>query len=140
MPTTETPGLDLGRLLRIHAMVMEAAQVEATYQAGEALAGAYLGLREEMQRLLEDAGLANLRVEFDRLFPTVDTPPSYSPALPESTEAKLAAAATEALIGLAKLHGWIQGLIDEQTLDERMRMDAEEKAKLEGRPPTGFTS
>jgi hypothetical protein len=93
MPTTETPGLDLGRLLRIHAMVMEATQVEPTHQAGEALAGAYLGLREEMQHVLEDAGLANLRVEFDRLFPTVDAPPSYSPALPESTEAKLAAAA-----------------------------------------------
>ena len=121
-------------------MVMEAAQVEATYQAGEALASAYLGLREEMQRVVEDAGLANLRVEFDRLFPTVDAPPSYSPALPESTEAKLAAAANEAQLGLAKLHGWIQGLIDEQTLDERMRMDAEEKAKLEGRPRTGFTS
>jgi hypothetical protein len=140
MPDTKTPGLDLGRLLRIHAMVMEAAQVEPTYQAGEALAGAYIGLREEMQRVVEDAGLANLRVEFDRLFPTVDAPPSYSPALPESTGAKLAVAANEAQLGLAKLHGWIQGLIDEQTLDERMRMDAEEKAKLEGRPPTGFTS
>jgi len=93
-----------------------------------------LCLREEMQRVVEDAGLANLRVEFDRLFPTVDAPPPYSPALPESTRAKLAAAANEAQLGLAKLHGWIQGLIDEQTLDERMRVEAEEKAKLEGRP------
>jgi hypothetical protein len=43
-------------------------------------------------------------------FPTVDAPPPHSPALPESTGAKLAAAANEAQLGLAKLHGWIQGL------------------------------
>lgn len=140
MPNTEAPELDLGRLLRMQATVMQAAQGEANYQAGEALTGAYVGLREEMQRVLEDAGLAELRVEFERLFPTLDVPRSYSPALPESTGAKLAAAANEAQLGLRKLHGWIQGLIDEQTLDERLRMEAEEKAKLASRPPTGFTS
>ena len=140
MPNTDSTDLDLGRLLRMQATVMHASQAEATFQAGEALAGAYLGLREEMQRVLEDGGLPALRVEFDRLFPSLDVPPPYSPALPESTGAKLAAAANEAQLGLRKLHGWIQGLINEQTLDERLRMEAAEKAKLESRRPIGFTS
>ena len=47
-------------------------------------------------------------------------------------------AASEALISLRRLEGWIQGLIDEQTLEQRMRVDAEEKAKWEAKQPPGF--
>jgi hypothetical protein len=41
-------------------------------------------------------------------------------------------------MGLRKLQGWIQGLIDELTLSERLRLDAEAKAALANKPATGF--
>jgi hypothetical protein len=77
-PSNTTQNLDLGRLLRMQAMVTQAAQVEATYQAGGALARAYLSLREEMLRILEPDALADLREECLRLFPVIDEPPDYS--------------------------------------------------------------
>jgi hypothetical protein len=122
----------------MQAMVMQAAQMQATYQAGQALARAYLSLRSEMLEILEPDGHVELREECERLFPVFEEPPPYAPAFHEATSAKLSAAANEARLGLLKLQGWIQGLIDEATLHERLRLEAEAKVAQANRPRTGF--
>ncbi|HJU37474.1 MAG TPA: hypothetical protein VJ716_08675 [Gaiellaceae bacterium] len=129
--------MDTGRLLRLRAMVNEAAQVEATHQSARALVHAYRGLQTEMLHVLDDAGLSDLREEFERLFPPMEDPREVHMSIPDSV-ARAAAVAAEAQMGLRRLQGWIQGLIDEQTLELRLRLEAEEKAKLEGKPATGF--
>jgi hypothetical protein len=96
METSEpTRSLDPGRLLRMQAMVTQAAHVDATCQAGGALARAYLSLREEMLRILEPDELAELREECERLFPVIEEPPDYSHVLPKSTAAKLSTASRD---------------------------------------------
>jgi hypothetical protein len=123
----------------MQAMVTEAAQTEATYHAGIALVRAYMGLRNEMSLILEGEGLESLREESDRLFPSLPEPEPFKIGFdPINSQAKLLAAANEALINLRQLGGWIQGLINELTLEQRMRLDAEERAKLQSRPATGF--
>jgi hypothetical protein len=139
MELSEPTGhLDLGRLLRMQAMVTQAAQIEVTYQSGKALARAYLSLRDEMLRILEDESLAGLRAECERLFPVIEDPPPFHPGMLQSTAAELSEAANEAQLGLRKLQGWIQGLIDELTLEQRLRFEAEARAAQGVRPPTGF--
>jgi hypothetical protein len=123
----------------MQAMVTQAAQVEATYQAGGALVRAYLSLRAEMRRILAPDALAELREEFERLFPLLEEPPPFSPgALPQTTAARLAEGAHEAQLGLRRLQGWIQGLIDELTLEERLRFEAEARVAQASHPQTGF--
>ena len=135
MPESDaTQGLALGRLLRMRAMVMEAAQIEATFHAGGALVRAYLGLRDEMLRILEPEALAELREEFERLFPVVREPRSISRSMPNLTRAQQAEAASEAQLSLRKLQGWIQGLIDELTFEERLRLEAEARVAQANRP------
>jgi hypothetical protein len=133
----EESGLNLGWLLRMQAMVEESAQVEATYQAAAALVEAYMGLRGEMQRVLGNLGLSDLSAEFDRLFLPIGPPPEYSPAVPSLTGPRLLKAASAAQLNLRKLQGWIQGLINELTLEQRLRMEAEAAAGMK-KPPMGF--
>jgi len=95
-PSDTKQRLDLGRLLRMQAMVTRAAQVEATYQAGQALVRAYLSPRDEMLKILEPDALAELRAECQRLFPDIEDPGGFSTTLPRVTSARLAAAAHEA--------------------------------------------
>src|SRR5579859_2078572 len=135
-PTSE---LSLGRLLRMQAMVTQAAQVEAGRDSAAALVHAYSALRTEMLDVLDRDSLAELRGEFDRLFPEMEEPPPFNPNFdPVSSHAKLAAAASQAQMGLRRLQGWIQGLIDEMTLSERMKLEAEARVKLENKPKPGF--
>src|SRR5579875_381755 len=129
--------LDTGRLLRLRAMVTAAAQTEATHLAAKALVNAYRSLCGEMLFVLEGDELAGLNGEFRRLFPPLPEPPQVFTAVPD-TVAQVAAVAAEAQMGLRRMEGWIQGLIDEQTLELRLRLEAEEKAKLEAKPKTGF--
>src|SRR5437870_4705260 len=107
----ETGGLDLGKLLRARAMVNEAAQTEATRAAGIALVRAYNSLRDQVSEILRREGLEELHKEYHRLFTILDEPSPFSRALPIESGAKLEAAASEALLNLRKLGGWIQGLI-----------------------------
>src|SRR5262245_4048774 len=123
----------------MQAMVTQAAQVEATSEAGGALTRAYLRLRGEMLRILASDGLEGLREEFTALFPTIEEPPDHRQQLPKSTSAQLsAAAAYEAQMGLRKLQGWIEGLIHELTYKDRLRVEAEVRAAQAGKPRTGF--
>jgi hypothetical protein len=135
-----TPQLDLGRLLRVRGMVTGASQVEATHDASIALVRSYTGLRAELLRILEPETLGDLHDEFERLFPEMDEPLPWHTLRGQQGLVELAAAASEARINLQKLQGWIQGLIDELTLDQRMRMEAEEAAKLANKVRPGFRS
>lgn len=128
---------ELGKLLRMRNMVTAAAQVEATHDSARALVRAYLGLRDEMLVVLEGESLDDLREEFERLFSPIEEPREVNVAIHHTITAA-AALAAEAQVGLRRMEGWIQGLIDEQTLEQRLRMEAEEKAKLESKRPTGF--
>jgi len=122
---------DLGRLLRVRAMVT-AAQVEATDKAGLALVRAYTGLVAEMNLVLSE-GTEELREEFARIFTPIQEPAPLNARM-------MAVQATEAFVKLRQIGGWIQGLIDELTLDERLRLEAEAKVKAENQPPTGFST
>ena len=128
------PMLDLGRLLRVQAMVTEVAQTTATFRASNALVRAYLRLREEIIGALAEAeGLEELRAEAERLFPILDE-------ASRNNQGRMEEATAAALINIRQIGGWVQGLIDEQTLERRMRMEAEERAKLAARSAPGFTA
>ena len=130
-------GLNLGKLLRVRNMVIASAQVEATHNAQLALYRAYQGLRTEMLVVLSGSEVSDLRDEFERLFPDLEEPREVVATM-HHTVTRAQEGAIEAQAGLRKMEGWIQGLIDEQTLEQRLRMDAEEKAKFESKRPTGF--
>jgi hypothetical protein len=125
--------LDLGRLLRLRGMVLAASQTDPTAAAAQALVNAY----NAIQRDLVDALTGELSQEFQRLFGLLVDPPAPGVVLREIALRREASAA-DALTRLRLLLGWIQGLIDEQTLETQLRMEAEEKAKLGSKPPTGF--
>lgn len=73
MPTSDTThSLDIGRLLRMQAMVTQAAEVEATRDASRALVHAYLSLRAEMLGITQSHGLEELQAECERLFPLIE--------------------------------------------------------------------
>jgi hypothetical protein len=57
-----------------------------------------------------------------------------------SDQVRLASAAEEAQMRLRLIGGWIQGLINELTLAERMRLEAEASAKFAAKPATGFSA
>jgi hypothetical protein len=131
--------LGVGKLLRLQGMVNAAAQTEATRDSATALVRAYMRLREEIHVAVESDQTAELQMEFERLFPPLEEPGSFSPALAVESHTRLAAAAEEGRIHLSQLGGWIQGLIEERTLQERMRLDAEARAREAAKPKPGFT-
>jgi hypothetical protein len=123
----------------MQAMVTQAAQVEATRDASRALVHAYLGLRAEMLEIVESHGLKELQAECERLFPPIEEASPFNPTFDTTrSHTALVTVASEAQMGLRKLQGWIQGLIDELTFSERLRLDAAAKAAQANRPPTGF--
>jgi LmbE family N-acetylglucosaminyl deacetylase len=137
----ESASWNLGKLFRMHGMVSRAALMETASQAGGALARAYLGLRDEMLLSLDTEELTPLREEFERLFPVMEVPEPHDPHWDvQRSGTRLMEAAMEAQLHLRRLEGWIQGLIDEMTLEQRLRlrMDAEEKAKAERKLKPGF--
>jgi hypothetical protein len=129
-----TEQMDVGRLLRARGMVSAATQMEANHLTAVALTRAYASLREEI--LLGLRGL--MREEFERLFEPLAIPADYNPNA--SDPATWTQLAVKALLSLRTLEGWIQGLIDQATLEQRMRIEAEEKAKWEAKRPPGFGS
>ena len=125
--------LDFGRLLRMRAMVTAAAQQEAAVQSAGALVRAYMFLRSEMLGVLGPAS-GELREEFERLFPVIEEPPKFETRMGVTQASALTRAAHEAHISLSTLQAWIQGLIDELTFSERLRLEAEAKAAQANRP------
>ena len=92
----------------------------------EGLVRAYMNLRDEMFLILDKEELRELWDEGVRLFPDMQEPPEFNPNFP-SEIFHMETAASEAQTKIRMLGGWIQGLINELTLDRRLRMEAEEK-------------
>lgn len=106
------------------------AKTELGARGAAAIIAAYERLRGEMLALITESGLDELRSEFERLFPPAVSAPGDIRGFPTR--------AADASLKTAMMHGWIQGLIEEQLLDQTIRAEAEAKVRLEGRPPTGF--
>ncbi len=132
------PNLDLGKLLRMQEMVTRAAQTEAVRDSAAALVHAYSGLRGEMLGVLAPDELRELREEFERLFQPLEEPEPFNLRFGESSHVRLASAAEEAQMLLRMVGGWVQGLINELTLEQKIRLEAEAKARLESKLSTGF--
>jgi hypothetical protein len=88
--------------------------------------------------LAESTGNSSLANEFLQLFPVLERLNPFNPNFPQETTVKLKAGAAAALVHLKQLGGWLQGLIDELTYEQRMRVQAEENAKQAARPGVGF--
>jgi hypothetical protein len=138
MPIELPASLGVGKLLRLQGMVTAAASTEAARDSAAALVHAYNGLQDELRASLESDETMDLAEEFDRLFPPLAEPGEFSPVLAVESHARLAAAAEEGRTRLVQMGGWIQGLIEEITLQERMRLEAEAKAREQAKPRTGF--
>lgn len=123
---------NIGRLLRVQAMTARSAQVEATNAAATALVRAYNSLRAELLMIFDGDDLADFRAEIDRLF-TEKEVPQPSGLIAWAHDQIIAEAAIDAQVGLGLLQGWIQGLIDEATLDRRLRFEAEARVREETR-------
>src|SRR5215212_8708654 len=80
-------GLDLGRLLRLQAMLMHVGQAPTTFHAGGALIDAHNNLRAEMLRSLESEPLSGLRSEYERLFPALPELRHPRPVTPDRIHA-----------------------------------------------------
>ena len=129
---------DLGRLLRLHGAVQAATDVTPDGNAAPALTSSYLRLREQALELVDD----ERRAELDATFPIIDTvelPSTPHPRLTSRLEATGGPAARTAQALLAQLAGWLDGYIAALTLEQRMRLEAEERVKQERRRPPGFT-
>ena len=142
MPIALPPSLDLGKLLRLRGMVTAAALTEAAQHSAAALVRAYNGLVDELNAALAGNEAQDLRDEFRRLFPHIQDPGVYDPIAYEaaSRRAKLESAAAEARTRLSQLGGWIQGLVDELTFDQRLQLQAEADARERAKPQVGFGS
>jgi hypothetical protein len=118
-----------------------AASVSPDASAAHALTESYVRLRREVSELAQELGLGE---EFAAVFPEVAVaePPTASLAgnLGRQFNLDLQAEAKRASTLLGQLAGWVQGLIDEQTFEQRIAAEAEAKATLAAKPPTGFTT
>lgn len=135
------PDLDLGELLRLRGMIESAASsVEADGNGAPALTESYSRLRGLTRDYVEAYGL-NID-EFDPAFPEVEVveyPEHEHPRRLAARDRTYAPRAKQAQALLGQLGGWVSGLIEELTLEQRMRLEAEERVKQERRQPPGFT-
>jgi hypothetical protein len=92
--------------------MLSAAQVEPTAEAGRASAGP--------------------KQDHERVFPPLEEPDDHLNAR------RSAQGAAKSSAGIRLLGGWVLGLIDELTMDQWMRMQAEDTAKIGTKAPTAF--
>jgi len=133
--------LDLGELLRLRGMLESAATGPADGDGAPALTESYTRLRGLVRDYVEAHGL-NID-EFDPAFPEIDLVEFPEHQHPRDFAARTMAhtpQAKRAQALLGQLAGWVSGLIDELTLDKRLRLEAEERVKQERRQPPGFRS
>jgi hypothetical protein len=131
--------LDLGRLLRLKGMVEAAASSveQPDGSAAPALTGSYMRTRAEISSLLGGSGLEQ---EFANAFPEIEVVEGGHRHPRDAAAAGItdAPAARSAQVLLGQLAGWLDGLIAERTLDQRLRLEAEERVKQERRQSPGF--
>jgi len=123
--------LDLGRLLMLRSAITGLTGNEKVQPPdAPSLTEGYRRMRSQVAVLVGDS---DLRGEFDAMFP--DLPAFNGDASPRGNliawHTKATAAATEAQRLLDQLAGWVGGLIDEQTLPERIQAEAMARVKAE---------
>jgi hypothetical protein len=132
--------LDLGQLLRLRGMIESAAtSVTADGDGAPALTESYARLRGLARDFVEAPDL-NID-EFDPAFPEMDVVEFAEHEHPRRLMARnttYAPQAKRAQALLGQLGGWVSGLIDEITLEQRLRFEAQERVKQERRQPPGF--
>lgn len=115
-------------------MAEAAAATTVTRDAAHALHESYRRLRDQVSGLLaaDEARLAEFTAAF----------PELSPNLPQASAAgggphaamvvasTRTAMAEHAALLLRQLGGWLEGLVQEATFEQRMRLEAEATAKL----------
>jgi hypothetical protein len=132
---------ELGQLLRLKQMIDAAAGVKPTVHTAKELVDSYNHLHANVMVLASELGIGD---EFRNFFAGMETPPEFNPVLAARSATKNAAAletaGAAASVRLAELGGWIDGLVAEQTLNARIKADAEARVAAEQKPPLGFTS
>lgn len=123
---------DVGRLLRLKGSITTAAQGDKIEPAdAPSLTSGYRRMRAQVAELV-DGG--ELEAEFNEMFPEIpefqgSSGPGPRGLIDWHTEATTAG--TNARRLLEQLGGWIEGLIEEQTLAERIQAEAAERVKQE---------
>jgi hypothetical protein len=119
-------------MLRLKKMAEAAAATEPSRNSANALRESYGRLRAQVAELLQGSPEGT---EFERVFPE---PPSaggdqrggFGPAAASAATASRIDAAERFALLLRQMGGWLDGLIDEATFDQRMLYEAEASAKL----------
>jgi hypothetical protein len=108
-----------------------AAATTPSRSSSSALVQSFDRLREQVKEFLSDDAL-RLK-EFDAAFPAIGSAPlpnEVGPARQIQAAGTSLARAEQAAILLRQIGGWLDGLIQELTYDERLRLEAQEVAKL----------
>lgn len=123
--------LDLGRLLRLKGAISALTRTEKVQPPdAPSLTEGYRRMRAQVTDLVGDG---DLRDEFEAMFPRL---PEFTGAAGPGRDliawhTEATGAALEAQRLLDQLAGWIGGLIDEQTLPDRIAAEAEARVKQE---------
>lgn len=123
---------DLGRLLRLKGAIDSMSGGGKPEPAdASSLTEGYRRMREQVAEMV--AG-AEVESEFEAMFPTleafIETSPTGGQGLIEWHH-RATSAATRAQGLLNQLGGWLEGLIAEQTMPERIQAEAAERVKRE---------
>jgi hypothetical protein len=120
-------------------MVESAAAGEANGYSAPAFTQSYVRLRGQVAQLVTGTSLEE---EFAGAFPEieqVEIPKGRNdPAVLSMQKSALAPQAHRAQALIGQLGGWLTGLIDEQTLQQRIEAEAAVRIKQERRQPPGF--
>jgi hypothetical protein len=123
---------DLGRITRLKGAVASTADVsEVKPDDAVSLVDGYRRLREQVASLVADT---DLRDEFEEMFPDLPEFVAQSPTGGRGLIEWHNRATTEAKKAqrlLSQMSGWLEGVIESQTMPERIQAEAAEKAKLE---------
>ena len=124
---------DIGRLLRLKSSIAAAASGGKVEPAdAPSLTGGYLRMRAQVAELVSGG---ELEAEFEAMFSEISEFEGGSGPGPRGDliawHTKATTAGIDAKRLLEQLSGWIEGLIEEQTLSERIQAEAAEKVKRE---------
>lgn len=125
------PPSRVGPLLRLKALADAAAATQPSFTSSSALVQSYERLRDQVREFLAD-DTERLR-EFENAFRPIGAASSSAergPARQAQATTTSAARAEQAALLLRQIGGWLDGLVQELTYDERIRLEAEEVAKL----------
>ena len=104
--------------------------------AAPGLTASYMRLRAQVAELVAGTRLAD---EFASSFPEIEViEGQVHPNAARHLAFGAGPVAKEAQGLLRQLAGWIEGLVAEQTFEQRIQAEAAERVRQEKKPPTGF--